>query len=125
MDALNFDISRKEVEVVLGKGGEKKKYILREFCGLARDKYTKSIFESIEVEGVADDKVKIKNIKTDGLVGSESKLIALCLFTEEDDKPVSEEVIQSYPVTVIDRLYKACQELNGLGAKAEAQAKND
>ncbi len=121
METLKFKIVRKETPVEIIKDETTTKCVLREFDGVARDAYMDSILKDVVLDGTE----KETNIKLKGssVVGIQATLVALCLVTEADNKPVPIEVIQTYQPTVIDALYEACQELNGLGDKEKKDEK--
>lgn len=131
-ETLNFDVTLKEIPVILKKDGTENKFILREFDGATRKDYLGGVMEMVNIDiKTSDDNkptVGISSIKDPAAIsGIKSSLIALCLFSKIDNelKPVTAETILTYPVKTIDGLYEACQKLNGLGASAEAIAKNE
>lgn len=121
MEALVFSLKRQEIPVVLQEvDGTEGKFTLREMDGLSRDRYITASSKSMTIS--KDGTAKVESF--DGMMAN---LISLCLFDCED-KSVSVKVIQSFPASVSDDLYKACSDMNKLGKdtdKKEEEAKND
>ena len=131
-EMLEFDVSLEQVPVKLKKDGEVREFVIREFDGQTRKEYLKGVMDMVTMDIKPTDNpnkpnIGISGIKDPQLVADiKGRLISLCLFSIEDEelKPVKIETVLTYPTKVIDGLYKACQELNGLGLNAEDLAKN-
>lgn len=116
-EKLTFETTLKELPVVI----DKENYTLRELDGQQKGKYLNQMGSRIELG--ADGKVSgFKDY-----AGLESTLLSLCLYNAEG-VPVSKNVIDSWPSSMLTRLFDAAQELSGLnetGRKAqEDEAKN-
>jgi hypothetical protein len=114
-DTPSFSLELREQAVILnGKEGPVE-YKLREMDGDSRDKYLNS----------QNAKVKIQDGKAVGLrtfEGCQSSLLSRCLF--RDDILVPEKVIQSFPSSVLQKLFDLAQEINLLNDTADKEAKN-
>lgn len=122
---LTFDSRRKEIPVTITLNDGDKKFILREFVGIDRKEWFEFLGGSASLSKNEDGEFEVMIEKVEALAGMQSRLISLCLFDEKDG-PVTEEFIQTkLTSTVIDKLFKAAQELNGLNKEAEEEAKKD
>ncbi len=118
MNELKFSTVLKEVPVkITGPDGKEKDYTLRELTGKLRDLFLNDMGARVKLTaGVVES---ISNF-----VGLQSGLLALCLFNE-NDKPVPADEIESYPATVVAKLFEVAQELSGLDEGAPKSAKNE
>ena len=110
---LNFTLQLAEIPVVL----DNKNYKLVELSGETQGSYLNSV----------GDRVKVTDGKITGMrdyKGIQADLLCLCLYDSEDVL-VPKKVIQSFPASVLAKLYEAAQELNGLDDEADVSAKND
>ena len=119
-EILELSLALRELPVVLvDKGGNKKKYVLRELNGERRDKYLNSAAKKMSFDA-GGDMTGVTDYQ-----GLQSSLVAMCLF-DESGEPVTEQEIQSsFPCTTITALFSKAQELSGLSGRAVEQAKND
>jgi len=105
---LRFKAVRQEIPVEIeDSSGNVKKYTLREFDGASRDAYMNQIREKANIDAEGN----IVGWKT--FEGIQSGLLALCLY-DEKNKVVPEEVIQAFPTSVVDGLFREAQALNKL-----------
>lgn len=134
METLKFTTDRKTVPVVLTIDGTEEDFVIREFQGKNRQAYMSEVMDSLDIGGNLEDmqqgKMEVRSIK--GNISSmQVNLIALCLYRKDeetpvkDQKPVELSFIEEFPVATVAGLFKACQELNGLGKDADETAKND
>lgn len=125
MATLKLNLSVSTLPVELDDNGTPQAYYLREMDAASRDKYLDTVSDRVRV--TADGKpAGIK--KFDGM---QADLVSRCMFYGDGnnkDKPVSKEVIQKWPSSVVSQLYTEAQKLNHLIAKEkdeiEAEAKN-
>lgn len=116
---MKFSVVLKEIPVVLtGEDGVEKKYTLREMVGRTRDEFMNRFRDKAKF----DEDGKIIGLTT--FDGSQSSLLASCLY-DEDDKPVAENVIQELPTTILEKLFGAAQKLSSMDVAAREQSKND
>jgi len=62
--------------------------------------------------------------KTKKFKGVQSKLVGMCLLDSEG-KQVPEAIISKFPATVLNALFEAAQDINGLSDSAKEEAKNE
>ena len=118
MKAVSISLSFKEVPVSIEvEPGRVVECSLREMSGKERDSYMTAMSERMEV---VDGKV----VGFRSFAGFQSRLVSLCLH-KKDGKLFTEEEIQGFPARAQSVLFEAAQELNGLSATAQADAKND
>ncbi len=119
---LRFSTVLKELPVFLtGKDNVEKKYTLKELTGSQRAIYNASFDVRIEM----DSEGKAKAIAGEGFKSfSANQFLALCLY-DADNKLISEEVIGTYPSTMLSQLHDAALELSGLDKEALKKAKNE
>lgn len=121
MEALNLTLDTVSVPVTLtGEDGTEALFELREMSGAKRDKYLNTM----------KSKVNTKDQTLKDFTGSQSTLIASCLFDLATTKPVPQSLVDSWPARVQLSLYEAAAELNKLNGKQEEvdeeeEAKND
>ena len=117
MGELKFVLTLKEESVVL----DDKDYTLRELDGLQKGKYLNSMGGRL----IMNEEGKVSGFKD--FAGLESSLLSLCLYDSEG-KTVPAAKIQSWPSSVLSKLFEAAQVLSGLNEegqkKIEAEAKN-
>jgi len=108
----------KEIEIEI----DEQAYILREFTGVTRDKY----LNDVRGRMIDTDPVKLAagNVQIRNLDGLQASFVALCLFEKGADEPVPYATINSWPATLVAELFDDAQKLNGMGPKAEVEAKN-
>ena len=118
MEEMKLSLKRKEFKVVLESEGVETPYLLREMNGKERDSHLTSIADRMKY----DAKGNVKGLKSfDGL---HAALLTRTLFTE-DGKPVSVDVIQDFPASVVSKLFDKSQEINALDDDSAKEAKND
>ena len=116
MDTLVFDLTRKEIPVSLSG----KAYKLVELDGASRDEVLNDSFGRMKF-GPDGKVIGMRDVK-----GLQATLVSRCI-QDDAGKPVPINTVSSWRATVVEGLYKACQELNGLidNDKAKEVAKND
>lgn len=122
-EVLDFDAAFEQVPVrIKNAAGVTENYILREFDGEQREEHLESVTARAEVDPKDPEKSRITNIKL-----MHADLICKCLFKVSDEglQPVPASVVQAWPGRIQEALYERCSKLNGLGKKAEEDAKND
>lgn len=116
-DKLVFDLDVKLILVEFNKkDGTKFKCELREMDGENRDKY----LDGVKKNAIINVKGEVEAIKT--FEGSQSSLLSRCLY--RNDELVPEKEIQTFPTSVLMKLFEKAQELNALTPKAKEKAKN-
>ena len=122
MSDLKFSTILKNVPVfITGKDGVEKEYVLKELNGAQRAVYDSAFDVKIEM----DAKGKAKAVAGQNFKSlSSAQFLALCLYDEKDHL-VKEDVINTYPSTMLDKLHKKGLDLSGLGRKALEAAKNE
>lgn len=110
---LEFDLTLKEVPVILKTNGTPTEYVLRELDGKGRDLYMDDVAPRMKYE-----KGQPAGIKS--MAGMKSKLISLSLHVKATGAKVSEDVVQNWPSSVQEALFKKAQELSGLGDESKA-----
>ena len=119
MEKLSFSLKFEEVEVeLIDVDGNKHACVMRGLDGAGRDSYLDNMGGRMKFNAAG---------KTEGLTdykNLQSGLLTLCLF-DENNKNIPLSVLQKYPATVLESLFKAAQELSGLDKGAEADAKNE
>lgn len=117
MVELVFETTLKEVSVTI----DSKPYVLRELDGRQKGKYLNKMGSRITLNA----KGEVASFKD--YAGLESTLLELCLYDNED-KLVPANVMETWPSTILTRLFDAAQDLSGLNEEArkkqEAEAKN-
>ena len=118
MENLEVSLKRAEIKVkVIDDAGKEHTYTLRELSGKQRDLFLNSMGKRVNfVNG------KIQGLKT--YDGVQADLLALCLY-DENNEVVKEDVIQTYPASVLAKLFKAAQVLSGFDEVAVTEIKND
>jgi len=89
-------------------------YTVMEMSGTQRDAFLKTIRAKLNVKDNTD---KIEVSSTGGV---QVQLIATCL-QDTNGVAVIKETIQEWPSKLITGLFEICQEVNGIGEKAEAE----
>ncbi len=122
--ALEFNTVLNSIPVNLtGEDGQAKNFTLKELNGDQRAAYDKcfdvklEVTEGTKVKAIPGDKFKIMPAK---------EFLAFCLY-DSKDKPVSEEIIGTYPSRILEKLHEEALKLSGMDAdtvKAKAEAKN-
>jgi len=119
MEKLSFSLKLEEVEVeLIDVDGAKHNCVLRGLDGAGRDSYLNSIGSRMKFNAAG---------KTEGLSdykNLQSGLLTLCLF-DETNKNIPLAILQKYPATVLESLFKAAQELSGLDKGVEEKSKNE
>lgn len=93
-------------------------YTLNELDGTGRDYYMNNIAERTVI-GSDGKAAQIKNF-----VGIQSNLLARSV-RDSEGKLVKEDVIQGWPSSMLDALYRECKKLSALDDKSEDRAKKD
>jgi len=93
------------------KDGIPKNYTLSGFDGQRRDEWFDFVNERM---GEGKDKK---------FTGVQSKLVSMCLLDSEG-KQVLEATVSKFPAIVLNALFEAAQDINGLSEKAKEEAKN-
>lgn len=103
-----FDFSDLEVVEIPVTAPDKSKYLLKVASGAAaaqfRNERTKCF--SYTSSGQVS--------KVEGLADIEPLLVSLCLFTAEDNKPVSKFLVKSWPSPMVKKLYGKAIEISSL-----------
>jgi len=111
--ALEFSLVLPFNPVILtDNDGTPRNYILSGFNGERRDEWFDFVNERMG-EG-----------KTKKFKGVQSKLVSMCLLDSEG-KQVPETEISKFPATVLNALFEAAQDINGLSDNAKEKAKNE
>lgn len=117
MADLVFVTTLKEIPVKI----DDKDYILRELDGKQKGKYLNKMGSRI----VLNEKGQVSSFKD--YTGLESSLLSECIY-DSDGKLVPASVMDTWPSTVLTKLFDVAQELSGLNEegrkKLEAEAKN-
>jgi hypothetical protein len=114
-----FSLRKRSIPIELeDEGGQVHVYTLKEPDGTGRDQILDKMNERAKVSKDGSP-AGIKSFK-----GLHADLISKVLY-DVDDKPVSANVIQGWPASLQEKLFKMAQDLAGLGGKAEEEAKND
>lgn len=114
---LPLDLDVREVNLVGKKDNKLKEYWLTELDGAARDDYLAEMGKRMNtVNGITE----IKNYK-----GLQATLVKMCMADKASGDAVTLDEVQALPGKTLTALFKACQELNGLGDDEKAVAKND
>ena len=121
MAGLKFSVVLKEISVILtGKDSVEKNYTLRELTGAQRAEYNESFDVKIEMKDG-----EVKAVAGEGFkMMPANQFLSMCLY-DESNILVSEEVIGSYPSTVVNELHTAALKLSGLDKEALETAKNE
>lgn len=120
MESLKFSVVRKEVPVELQTAeGAVRNCVLLEMSGKGRDEYLNLMNKRMKFDA-AGQPVRLSSFE-----GIQAALLARCLMDVDADEFLKEEEIQTFPASVINRLFEAAQELNGLDIQAKEEAKND
>jgi hypothetical protein len=115
---LEFNNVLEEIPVTIKMKDGEKKFTLREFVGKDRDAWFNFLGQRATI---VDGKVaEVKDFS-----GLQSHLLSLCMHDEKGDKVTEEFIQDNLKATVIEKLFRAAQKLNGLDIGAEEQAKND
>lgn len=116
-EPMQFDLTPIEIPVIIGD----KEYTLREASGEAAGKYQDAILDCMK-PGLDGKPTQI----TGGMSAIEPLLVSMCLFDSEG-KPVSKEVIKSWPARVQKEMYKRVRKISDLDETTEDEetAKND
>jgi hypothetical protein len=105
--SLSFTLVLKSTPVEMEiKAGEKVQYALKELSGSDRDAFLKFTTSKITQNEKGEDIVKDPT-------GIQSCLLARALY-DQDGKSVTQEVIESYPATILSTLFDVAKELSGL-----------
>lgn len=114
-----FSLKLKEVQVELeAPDGGVKTYTIRELTGAKRDDYMQFMMSKMDVGVGKDASGKMRSVDR-----IQSKLLAVCLF-DESNAAVQESVIQAFPASTQNELYKIASSISGMDEKAEEAAKN-
>jgi len=106
---LEFTLKGVEVPVTLydEEDGVKREYKLVEFSGKARDQYLTKLDARMKKNS------KGQNIGVASFDGLQAELVSKCLV-DLNGESVSVDVIQQFPSSVQQALFKKSQEINGL-----------
>ncbi len=122
---LNFRLSRNFFDVVLTEedGITNTCYQLREMTAAERDNYLTRMQKRMKTDSSG------KAIGVSNFDGMQADLLASCMTTVADGKPVTMGTIQAWPATVVTSLFEKAQELNNLNRGKDeapvAEAKKD
>lgn len=115
---IRLSTRRKEVEVdVEENDGTIRTYTVRELSGALRDQF----FDSMNRRSTGVTQDGIRSFKT--FKGMYSDLLTLSLF-DAHDQPVPAAIIQDWPSSTQEALFRIASELSGLDKKAAEKAKN-
>lgn len=98
--------------------GTIKKYTMREMDGTLRDAHMKSMGERVRYDNTG------KAVGLKSFDGLQAGMLAKVMFDEEG-KQVDVKVIQKWPSSTQNTLFKHAQKMNGMDEKAEEETKND
>lgn len=115
MARFSLVLKSKEVELVDDKG-EVKVYVVRELTGAQRDKFLNIVGNKISYN--AQGKAVVKDFE-----GFQSNLLINCLY-DNNNKLVAAKEIELWPSSLVNELFKIAQNLSGLDAVSEEEAKN-
>lgn len=112
---LNFRLSRKFLDVVLTEedGITNTTYQLREMTAAERDNYLNRMQKRMKTDPSG------KAIGVSNFDGMQADLLASCMTTVADSKPVTMGTIQAWPATVVTTLFEEAQKLNKLNRGEE------
>lgn len=98
-----------------------KEFSIRQLLAKERDAFMQEFRKRMEFQGETPIMKQF--------IGVQSDLLKRCLYETGKDKPMTEKEIQDMPAKVVQTIYEAAQELNGLTEESdkemEAEAKND
>lgn len=107
-DTLTFSLTLKTLPVKL----DDNKYTLKELTGDGRDDHLEGMKDRMKFND-AGKAVGLNSIK-----GIQAGLLALCLF-DSNDKLVEQDIIITWPASVISKLHDAAQKLSALDKDLE------
>ena len=115
-DKFALDIPLDRIEKKIRLGGQL--YVIREMTGIQRDGWLTSMGGRVKsgADGKPSGLRSFENVQAD--------LIFRCLY-DASGNPVLLSVIQSWPASAQNKVFKLCQEINGLDEKSEEEVKND
>jgi len=112
-ETIQLDLSSRVIPIVLKNGeGEAKTYELREMSSLMRDQFLDKLSARTRMDAQG------RPIGIQKFEGLQADLLSRCLF--HDGKLVTSQDIQSWPSSVVSKLYAKAQEVNHL-SEVEAQ----
>lgn len=106
------DLSERPVKI---DGGD---YVIRELLGKAKGKWMTKMGPRMKMDHRGQP-VGVKNFE-----GLQASLICLCMFEKVSGTAVTEEIIENWPAKVQDKLFLACQKINGMTTQSAEAAKN-
>lgn len=114
-----FTLVRKEKKVRLDSGdGKTAIFILRECSGPDRAAFQNNVGSRVRtLPGSTDTYIS-------NHAGLQEDLIARCMYQADGVTKVKESALKTWPASILDGLFKLCQQLNGLGQGSEDAAKN-
>jgi hypothetical protein len=99
--------------------GEIENFLLIEMTGALRDQWMNKTQTKMKTNSEG------KSVGIKDFTGLHASLIAACLFTAVELKPVGEAKIQTFPASTQNALFKRAQKMNGLDDESEKTAKKD
>lgn len=106
------DLSPREIPVAIGDA----KYVLREAGEAAAIKHQDAVARAFHMS--ADGKGAVAGA---GLARTRALLVSMCLFGE-GGKPVSEQVVQSWPARIVKKLASAAARMSGIGGEETVES---
>lgn len=118
MKELVFTLKLEEVPVkITDKDGVKKNYTLVELESDQRSRFLNQTGKKVKVSAGGD----VQSITDHKFL--QEDLLTLCVLDEERNS-ITRETMSKWPAKTVSGLFKAAQELSGLGEDGEAEAKN-
>lgn len=118
VEVRRFSLKRREIPIELElPNGDVISALLVEMSGYERDDYLNFMSKRIKVVGGKVDSIE-------NMDGIQAELVHRCLVDAVTGKRIDKSEIQRWRAVVVEELFNLAQDLNGLGAKAEEDAKN-
>ena len=118
---VRFSLKRTEWPFELeDEAGQIKQYLLREMDGRQRDGYMNLFRSKMEVVGQGES----ARMFPKDFTGQYADFLALSVYDAANNQLVPLPVIQKWPATVQEALFRKSQELSGFGAEQTAESKN-
>jgi len=115
---LSFTIKLKEIPIRMTlESGEEVVYKLKELTGQQRDDFLTGMSKRVNINDSSED-IDIKDFN-----GLQASLVSKSLYDEKNNL-VPIDIVQSYPATVVSKLFEESQKLSGLDRISEEEVKN-
>lgn len=99
--------------------GSTEQYILREMTGVMRDNWLNAMAKKSKTNAEG------KTVGVRDFSGLQASLIAYCLYSLPDLKPVKIDKIQSFPSSAQSALFTRCERMNALTPISDKAEKKD